>query len=298
MSDSYLLLQPFKESAIDYTITAYAVDKYGNKSAQNSYKVQVDNFNYYVQPQKSGITEDGSAEHPFTSLSPLVPIINNSEKIRIHATVTIKGDFAPLAIFSNFEIIGTGNAHIIFPASTQISVSNANVAIKNCVIEKTVVSDYSNTDDDSAVHFLTLTNSKADISDSELISVFSTTGTGIELASSTLSLRNSGLTVKGNTYSSNISAADSEILITGSRVSSTADTAINFSAQNCKFTMSETFCQITAHLGRIAELGGTTARLYNNTFTGKLSEKRGINPIWTDAKTTINEDTGTAKNGF
>ncbi len=111
-------------------------------------------------------------------------------------------------------------------------------------------------------------------------------------------MRNSGLTVKGNTYASNLNAYDSEILITGSRISSTADTAINFSAQSCKFTLSETFCQVTAHLGRIAELGDTTARLYNNSFTGKLSEKRGINPIWTDSKTTINEDTGTSNNGF
>lgn len=298
MSDSYLLLQPYKESAIDYTISAYSVDKYGNKSTENSYKVQIDNFNYYIQSQKTGITEDGSAAHPFTTLSALVPIINSSEKIRIHVNGTIKGDFAPLAITSNFEIIGESNAHIIFPASTQLSITNANVVIKNCVLEKTVAADYANTDDDSAVYFLTFTDSKAEIIDSELISVFSQNGTGIELSSSVFSLRNSGLTVKGNTYASNLNAYDSEILITGSRISSTADTAINFSAQSCKFTLSETFCQVTAHLGRIAELGDTTARLYNNSFTGKLSEKRGINPIWTDSKTTINEDTGTANNGF
>ena len=298
MSDSYLLLQPYKESAIDYTITAYAIDKYGNKSTQNSYKVQVDNFNYYLQPQKTGITEDGSAEHPFTMLSQLVSIINNSEKIRIHINGTIKGDTLPLSFFSNFELIGTADAHIILPASAQISVSNATVAIKNCIIEKTSASDFNNTDDDSAVHFITLNNAKAEVADSELISVFSQNGTGIELSSSTLSLRNSGLTVKGNTYAANLNAIDSEILVTGSRISSTADTAINFSAQNCKFTLSDTFCQVTAHLGRIAEFGNTIARLYNNTFTGKLSEKRGINPIWQDSKTTINEDMGTASNGF
>ncbi len=298
MSDSYLLLQPYKESAIDYNITAYAVDAAGNKSTTNSYKVQIDNFNYYVQSQKTGVSEDGSKEHPFTSLTSLVSIINQSEKIRVHVNGTIKGDTAPLMLSSNFELIGSSNAHIILPASSQITISNASIVIKDCIIEKTTASDYANTDDDSAVHFITLTDSKADISDSELIAVFSQTGTAIDMNTSELSLRNSGLTVKGNTYSSNVNAYDSEILVTGSRVTSTADTAINFSCQNCKFTLSETFCQITAHLGRIAELGGTVARFYNNTFTGKLSEKRGINPIWQDAKSSLNEDTGTANNGF
>ncbi len=298
MSDSYLLLQPYKESAIDYSITAFAVDAAGNKSTSSTYKVQVDNFNYYVSSQKAGITEDGSKSHPFTTLSPLVSIINQAEKIRIHVNGTIKGDTAPIILSSSFEIIGNSNAHIILPASAQIAISNANVVIKDCIIEKTTASDYATTDDDSAVHFITLTDSKADISDSELTAVFSQTGTAIDMTSSTLSLRNSGLTVKGNTYSSNVNAYDSEILVTGSRISSTADTAINFSTQNSKFTLSETFCQITAHLGRIAELGNTVARFYNNTFTGKLSEKRGINPIWKDAKSMLNEDTGTAENGF
>ncbi|MCR5606798.1 MAG: hypothetical protein K6F69_08290 [Treponema sp.] len=282
-----LNLNPIENKETFYYVKAYTIDKAGNKSDISSYSIVIDSYNYFVNANVNTDSEkaNGSKEYPFNSLEAVIPYLNRKTPMRIQIEGTVSLPNKPVLIKADCEITGGKDARIIAEENSLLTILDTKIVIDNCILEKHLAK--ANSDTNVQTCFIELDNSSANIKNTELIAYFETTGTLIEVNKSTLTVQNSGITVQSSSYANAISAFDSELRLDGNRITSTANTAINFSIHEGFTELKNNTCSVIANLGRIAEFSNTTADISNNKFYSKLSDEKSISPIWQDDNTSI-----------
>ena len=110
---------------------------------------------------------------------------------------------------------------------------------------------------------------------------------------------NSGLTVQSSSYACCVSAVNSKVTVSSSRIAAVSQTCVNFSLSGGSFELKDSSCRVTAHLGRIAEISSSTIKMSGNTFYGEFDKKiRGVEPVWKDNQCLIIEESGNSSQGF
>ena len=281
------------EKTVGYKVFAYAEDKSGNTSAVTSYKVMIDEYNYYLDGSAPDFAADGSRLHPYNSFSQALKVINEGKFVHFFVSGTILLPRGGSEILSNCSFTGMQDAKFLFQPSSFLSVKDASMEMHNCVLQR---------DDDTSSgssSFLVFERAAASFVDCELVAGFESSGTALSSDASIVSFVNSGLTVQGRVYACGISSNNSRLQLSKCHFSSISDTAVNFSLKGGSFELIESDCKVISHLGRILEASGVNLRLVSNRFRGDFDqEARGIKPIWKDEKSLVLEDRNNESEGF
>lgn len=283
------------ENAHFYKVRAYATDNAGNTSDVAEYRVIIDEFNYYLDVTASPIGADGSRAHPFTTFAEAVKVINGGRYARFYVTGTVDLPISEVSLTSNCAFVSLKDARFIVPPTGSLVLRGASLAAKNCIFEKEGA--------DTTVHsngaFFTLENAAVSFDGCEIVGVFGDNGTVFNASSSVLDFIDTGLTVQSDVYACGISATESKLTGKGSRFAAVAQTAVNFSVQGGLFELRSSECKVVSHLGRIAELSRTNARITGTSYVGEFDNKvSAIVPIWQDEKTLMLENSDNTEKGF
>lgn len=282
------------EKAVCYRAFAYAEDKAGNVSETASYKVIIDEYNYFLDADAPDFAADGSRLHPYNSFEQALAVINQGKFVHFFVSGSVSLPKGMSEISSNCSFTGMSDARFVLQPSSYIMVKDASLEVQNCVIQKEIENSQ-----DSDQRFLVVEKSAATFEDCELLGNFASSGTVLSSDASIVSFKNSGLTVQSSTYACGISSVNSKINLSESHVSSVSDTAVNFSLKGGTFALNLCDCKVISHLGRILEAGGTNLRLSDNKYTADFDrEAKGIKPVWTDEKCLIIEDKNNISKGF
>lgn len=292
-------LESGEDSAVFYKVRAYCVDRSGNVGAVSEYRVVIDEFNYYMDSSASdsyisGDMPDGTFQSPFTSFDQALEVINSGRFAHFYVTGTFTLGKGDTVISSNCAFSGRKDASIIVHPEGCIVIQNSSLSAKNVVFQKNrESSSLSNSS------FFRVENSTVSFDGCEIVGIFGDNGTGLFAVNSVLELENSGLTVQSDSYTCAASCVDSKLLAKGCRVSAVSQTAVDFSVSGGQFELRDSSCRVTAHLGRIAELVGTNARITGNAYTGEFDGRlRSVAPVWSDKDTLLLEDKDNSFEGF
>ena len=283
------------DKAYFYKVRSYATDGAGNTSAVSEYRVVVDEFNYYLDESASALGADGSKKHPFNSFAKILQVINKNRFTRVYVTGTIDVPISETVISSNCEFVSLKDARFVVPPTGSITLQTASLSAKNCVFEKegTDATVMANS------RFFKLENAAISFDSCEIVGVFGENGTAFNAVSSVLDFVRTGLTVQSEEYACGVSSADSKVTGKDSRFVAIAQTAVNFSVQGGLFELRSSECKVVSHLGRVAELSSTNARITGSNYMGEFDNKvSSVLPIWKDEKTLMLEYTGNTATGF
>ena len=287
-------LRPGIEKTVGYKVFAYAKDFSGNTSEISTYKVIIDEYNYFLDGNASDFSADGSRLHPYNSFEQVLKVINSGKFVHFFVSGTVHLPAGIALITSNCSFTGMSDAKFVLPPSSYISVQDASLEMQNCVIQKEL-----NSSSDSDQRLFVFDKSAAIFEDCELSSNFSSSGTAISSTASIVTLKNSGVTVQASTYACPISGMNSRFSITDSHFASIADTAVNFSVKGGSFELINSACKVISHLGRILEASGVNLKLNANKFIGEFDrEQKNSNYIWKDSKSLVIEDRNNTSEGF
>ena len=174
-------------------------------------------------------------------------------------------------------------------------MQTASLSAKNCVFEKEAGDETM----PSNGMFFKLENAAVSFDSCEIVGVFGQNGTVFNASSSVLDFISSGVTVQSDAYACGVSSTDSKVTGRDSYFTAIAQTAVNFSVQGGLFELRSSDCKVVSHLGRIAELTRTNARITGTTYTGEFDNKvSAILPIWQDEKTLMLENSDNTTAGF
>lgn len=288
-------LKSGNDKAQFYKVCAYAADVAGNVSAVSEYRVVIDEYNYYIDSMASPLGADGSKNRPFNSFAKALEVINKGRFTRFYVSGTIDLPVSETVISSNCEFIAVKDARFVLPPSGAVTLQAASLSARNCVFEK-------ETGDETMPSngaFFKLENAAVSFDSCEIVAVFGQNGTAFNATSSVLDFHSTGITVQSDSYACDVSATDSKLTGKNSRFSAVAQTAVNFSVQGGLFELRSSECKVVSHLGRIAELTHTNARITGTSYTGEFDGKvSAILPIWKDEKTLLLENNDNTIYGF
>lgn len=290
-----LTLDGDPQGAILYRVTAYAVDAAENKSESSTYSVIVDEYNYYVAADSKAADADGSVLKPFKDFSGCAALVNSQRFARIHLKGSVTLPAGDTVFAANCEIVGTDDARISIPAGASVILRSASLSASDIIFEKKAADE--ETDKNSDKMFV-LEHAVADFTGCEIIGKFTGNGTVFTAYTSVINLNNCGLTAQADSYAAGISSNDSKITVEKSRISTIADTSVNFSVQQGSFVLRSTNCKVVGRLGRIAELVGTRCRITDNTFTAEPDKKSGTSAVWKDKSVVTLDEKGNRLSGF
>ena len=282
------------EMTVCYKAFAYSQDKSGNLSALSSYKVIIDEYNYFLDGNAPDFASDGSRLHPFNSFEQALSVINEGKFVHFFVNGDILLSEELSLISSNCSFTGMRDARFVLPPSGYILVRDASLEMQNCVVQKDL--DKSHPSDSRLFVF---ERSAASFEDCEISGSFDSSGTVFSSEASSIVLKNSGLSVQASNYACNHSAVNSRIQIEKSRFASISDTAVNFSLKGGSLDLRNSECEVISHLGRIVEATGVNLRMTGNSFSGDFdSDGKKIKPVWKDEKSLILEDKNNKIEGF
>lgn len=296
MGQSTLHISADSEKAAYYKVSVYAEDKAGNKSIPSVYGVVIDPCNYYFDASADSSVADGSRNHPFTEFkkdffpdSPLKFV-----HFHIRGTVVMPDDQFNLQ--TNCKITGSDNALLSFQKNSSLLLRLVSLEIDNCLINKIPSAGGSSANESLAL--FELENAILSINGSEIVSQFDGSGTIIKGTSSAVMIKNSGLINQSASYASIISGFDTRVQALNCRVSSIAQTAVNFSLHGGSLELRSSACKVVGSIGRIAELLGSELSAAQNTFTGELNSPRNESAVWKDSAAVVFENTQNTVQGF
>ena len=280
--------------AVYYKVIAYFVDDSGNKSDESSYDVIIDKYNYFVDAKNGTEGADGSSEFPFASFDDCLSMLKTVSFANITVIGKLELSEGEHVISSNCTIRGKDDGRLILPSGASLVVRSATLEIIDCIIERNDLEKES-----SGSVFINLEHALLSVSNCELSVQFAKNGTLIQANSSSVMIKESGLYSSAVFYSSCISAIDTKVYVIDSRVSSSANTAVNFSAQSCEFFLDSCACKITGVYGRAVELFNTQSSIKKNNFSAELSSSKGkSDALFVDAKTLTLEYSENSFRGF
>ncbi len=285
------------DKAVFYKVKAYSQDKAGNRSAISEYRVIIDEYNYYISESAPELGADGTFAHPFTSFDQIRSVLNNGKFAHFFVEGTLHMPAGITSIGTNCAFTSAKRGkegRILLPASASIVVRSASFAAENIIIEK------EKSDELLALpQFFTLEHGAVSFENVEIIGVFEDSGTAFTAKDSVLRFSNTGLTIHAANYACGISASNCKISVSNGRFASVAPTAVNFSIFGGTFDLAKSDCKVVSHLGRIAELTGTKARLNSNVYTGEFDSKNSaVEAVWKDEKSVLLADMNNKEKGF
>lgn len=262
------------DGATAYRVLAYCVDAEGNKSKTVEYSVIIDTCNYYIDgsadSEENKKKANGSKDAPYSSFSEIVPFLKNSRFLRINVKGNVSVPDERIVINSNCSLQGSQDARLILGSKTNFDIRNSSFSFSDVLISVTE-QDFSR----ETANIFNVERGVLFFSNVEMNCLFGKNGTAINSDNSVINVENSGITVSASVYSCVVSAVQSKLNIKKSRISTVADTAVNFSAQGGLFELKDSECKVTASLGRIAELFDTYSTITGNDFSGDLKNRSG-----------------------
>ena len=290
-----IVLASGEHQALFYKVSAYALDSAGNLSATSDYTVVIDEFNYYLSEGASP-GGDGSRNRPLGTFAQALDVIGRGRFAHFYVTGRIPLGGGEHAVTSNCAFTSLGEARFVVAADGSIVVRSASLAASGCIFEKEC--DTARMKKSSGVLFK-LESAAVALDGCEIVGVFDENGTAISATGSVIDFVSTGLTVQGDVYACGVSASDSKIIGKGSRFTAIAPTAVNFSVQGGLFELRESDCKVVSHLGRIAELSRTNARITGNSYIGEFDTKTArVSAVWRDEKTLMLENANNTSVGF
>ena len=282
------------EKTVCYRAFAYAEDRAGNVSEVSSYKVIIDEYNYFLDASASAEMADGTRSHPYNSFEQVLDVINQGKFVHFFVKGSVMLPKGMSLISSNCSFTGMNDASFVLQPSSFIVVKNASLEIQNCLVQKDIEKSK-----DSDQRMFVVDKSAVSFEDCEILGNFASSGTALSSDASIVTFKNSGLTVQSSVYACAISGVNSKINLADSHVSSVSDTAVNFSLKGGTFTLNSCDCKVISHLGRILEAGGSNLRLAGNNYAADFDrEAKGIKPVWVDEKCLFLEDRDNISMGF
>ena len=292
---SPLTLDSPSEDAVYYKICAYAADRSGNKSAYTLYDVVVDKYDYYIDASADKNCADGTRDDPYVSLADCLAAVGDNR----FANITISGTLAvseeETVIASNCVLRGDGDARLVFGVGSFITVRSASLALLNLIVRR----------DDTGVKrkinnpLIRLEHSVLVSEDCEIGASFAESGSVISADTSVVTINGCGITSSAERYSSCISAVASKLKIIDSRISTIAQTAVNFSVQDGEFELRSSSCRVTGSYGRAAELFGGKSKITGNSLAADLRYSgASLDAVYTDAKNISLEYGGNTESGY
>ncbi len=293
-----VLLSSSADGATAYRIFAYCVDSEGNKSKTVEYSVIIDTCNYYIDgtisSEEKKKNANGSKDAPFSTFEEIVPFLKNSRFLRINLKGNVLVPDEKIVINSNCSLKGTQDARLTLGPKTNFDIRNSSFSFSDVLITFDE-QDFSR----GTANVFNVERGVLFFSNVELNCLFGKNGTAINSDNSVINIENSGVTTSASVYSCVISAVQSKLNIKKSRISSVADTAVNFSAQGGLFDLKDSECKVTASLGRIAELFDTYSTIVGNVFSGDLKNRSGNGvAIYADKKNHSLEYSDNSEAGF
>ncbi len=293
-----VLLSSSADGATAYRIFAYCVDSEGNKSKTVEYSVIIDTCNYYIDgtisSEEKKKNANGSKDAPFSTFEEIVPFLKNSRFLRINLKGNVLVPDEKIVINSNCSLKGTQDARLTLGPKTNFDIRNSSFSFSDVLITFDE-QDFSR----ETANVFNVERGVLFFSNVELNCLFGKNGTAINSDNSVINIENSGVTTSAPVYSCVISAVQSKLNIKKSRISSVADTAVNFSAQGGLFDLKDSECKVTASLGRIAELFDTYSTIVGNVFSGDLKNRSGNGvAIYADKKNHSLEYSDNSEAGF
>jgi len=284
------------EKTVSYKAFSYAEDSFGNVSEISTYKVTIDEYNYFLDGEASSFVSDGSRLHPYTSFEQALKAINSSKFVHIFVSGTVRLSDGANIISSNCSFTGINDARLVLPSNSYIFIKDSSIELQNCIIQKEISSTK---ETENSQKLFVLEKGAANFTDCEISGNFLQSAIAFMADASIIDFENSGLTVKSPTYACCFSGNNSRFLLENSHFASISDTAVNFSVKGGSFILKSSDCQVISHLGRIIESTGANLKLVSNSFTGDFDKKtKGVTPIWKDEKTMILENKDNKEKGF
>ncbi|MBR7063735.1 MAG: hypothetical protein IKI31_01055, partial [Treponema sp.] len=293
-SSNTLILDSNETEAVFFKVVSYYVDKSGNKSDESVYGVLIDKHNYFVDSSNTHSSPDGSEENPFTSFEQCLEVLKNVSFMNINLSGHIVMPKGETSLYSNCRIKGNKDGRLIFPHASSLAVRSATLEVIDCVLER-----LDREAEESVNVFIKLEHALLSFQNCEVSVLFSSNGTAIQSTSSSVMIKESGLSSSTPSYSSCISAVDSKLNITSSRLSSAGSTVVNISAQGSELELSSTNCKLTGTFGRAVELFSSKSVLKDNVFFAELTNSNGKDDaLFVDARTLSLEYSGNTIRGF
>ncbi len=282
-------------SPVFYKVRAWASDKNGNSSIVSEYRVIIDEDNYYLDSSAAVTANaDGTANNPFTSVDQAIEVINSRKFTRFFVNGSFTFSEGETVISSNCAFTAQGNAEFVLLDNAGLVVKNSSFEANGIVFKKNRGSELLENS-----KFFTVENSTLSFDGCEIVGIFGENGIGFDCRNSVIEFKNSGVTVQSDSYVCAVSAVDSKVFAKNCRFASVAPTCVDFSVNGGQFELRNSVCKVSAHLGRIAELCGTNARLTGNFYSGEFDKKlRGVLPVWSDKDTMILEDENNNSTNF
>lgn len=274
---------PPTDSAVFYTINTYAIDNAGNKSPIVTYTVTVDTYNFYVSQFADVSIADGSIDKPYADLLTCLDATANSRlaHIFVDGTIVVPKDVS-VEILNDCIIEGIDDKSRIIFAGGDIEVRGVGLTVNNCVITFERGKDNA--------HFIKLEDALLSVVGSEISGVAASNGVLVDAGTSVISVHDSGLTVSASNYASCVSAVDTDIAVTRSRVAASANTAVTVSMQKGSGTFSSSSFYVTGNVGRVAEFFEANVSLSGNDYVPSLAKTENVSLIFADENSVLADD--------
>ena len=287
-----VVLPSAKDAAVFYTVYAYAKDISGNCSDIISYSTIIDSKNYYVDSsvKKTG-NHLGTKYDPFPEINDAVAAIKSD-----NVTLYLKGSFVldkPFTISTNCTILGDENTRLNFTSNSLLVIENANVTMKDCILEKQVPQ----TGDVLQKNLLRIYDSSFIASNCEFVCYFDFSGSCISSKNSSITLENTGLSIHASSYAAAINAENTQLKLFNVRASSSAKTAVGISAANNTCIVDNSEIKVIGSYTRACEFLAVVWDFQNTSFISRnaISSKPAI---WMDSFSTKNVDFKNKIEGF
>ncbi len=275
-----LLLEPVNRNASYYKLSAYCIDKAGNKSISADYEVTVDEFNYYVDASavRGG---DGSAEKPFSSLSDALEMANGRSFTRIHILSDLSID-SPCLVRGNCALEGK-NISIGFGKNAFVSVENSELYLSGLQVSREACA--------KELPLFYVDGGKLSLYNCEVFAVFEGRGALLLAKDSSVAMERSGLTAQGGSFVSCVKAEDCELEIDRVRFTATANDAIVLSVTSSLVSMKNSECAFIAKMGKALELSLSKISMNSNVLKAPSSALASWDAVvWKDSATVVLEN--------
>lgn len=260
-----------------YKVFCYAVDRWDNVSDMRCADIVIDKCDYFVDGNSKSSNPDGTYENPFSDFSQIETVVNANRFSRFYVSGKVEFPDAKISLKQNSQIVGIDDAEIVFPQDASLYVINSSLHIENVRLSSVFPSS------DSKTSFFNVENSVLTVENSEISFGRSKNATLFNCLNSVLNIKSAGVTSFANDYACAVSAGNSKIFISQSRVATIGNTNVNFSCKNSKLNLSDSTCTVSGFNCRIAELFSSDAEMTGGTFEAKEIQSRTKNiPVWKD----------------
>jgi len=265
--DENLFLDPIEDGAILYLVSALARDPAGNISGLSFYHVVIDDTNYYVSATAGDTSlPAGFMDNPYGSVQEALTACAGkaNPKLFISGAVPSSTD---ILINRDCTVTGINGGGIRFTRDAVLSVFNAGVTFSGLRIEKKL------SDKATAVtqsNLVLVQNGRAAFSYCDILANMGDSGTGILATDSTLSLRNSLVSLQANTYGCAVSCESSDVNLSDTQVFVSAKTCSGVTQFRNACRLQKTGIQLTGSLVQAVSLSDAYGDFSDCTFTDTL----------------------------